>query len=204
VNKMKRITVLILLIFISLTLMISIGCSILGGSSKSPIISGGIGGGGDPGLQYKITFRFGDYTTRFLYMVNENGRNLIPLDRNSGFPNVDNYPMWSPKPINNKYKILLLEGPAIAIIDEDGNGKQILTDNNDSTLKGYPMWSPDGNQIAFIEFPQLGNYGNLSMIDLAGNKTPLITSEDLPGWVPNIPMWNPKCGIQIQQLLTMK
>jgi hypothetical protein len=46
---MKRITPLILLIFISLTLMISIGCSILGGSGKSTIISGGIGSSGGTG-----------------------------------------------------------------------------------------------------------------------------------------------------------
>jgi Tol biopolymer transport system component len=197
---MKRITPLILLIFISLTLMISIGCSIFGGSGKSTIISGGIGSGGSSGgggsggggsgggggtsQQYKIVFE----NSGRIYIVNEDGSNQTLLDDS---PNIEENAMWSPQPINNIYKILFLENDQLAIINEDGTGKQILV--NDNTHCYFPMWSPTGNRIAFIKVPGQGSYGDLCSVNLNGIQQQLTTDSKLPvePLITNLPMWDP-------------
>ena len=201
---MKRITVLILLVLISLTLMISIGCSIFGGSGKSTIISGGIGGGGGTGgggtggggtggggtsQQYKIVFE--DSSTHRIYIVNEDGTNLTPLDNSNDSPNIEENAMWSPQPINGSYKIVFVENGNLAIIDEDGSNKQILPTGNGSNY--FPMWSPTGNRIAFIKVPGQGSYGNLFSVALNGSQQQLTTDGDLPvdPLISNPPMWDP-------------
>lgn len=157
---MKRITVLILLIFISLTLMISIGCTILGGSifgdsSKNTIISGGIGGGGGGGGSGG-----GDYPKRKIasenlsnnriYIVNEDGTNLTLLDNRDDNPNVERWPNCSFITEQGKYKIVFTENDQLVVINEDGTEKQILTTTNYPNY--FPMYPRNANLnlIAFI------------------------------------------------------
>ena len=185
--------------------MISIGCSLFGGSGKSTIISGGIvsggsgsdggsggGGGGGTSQQYKIVFNLENSNGSRIYIVNEDGTNQTLLDDS---PNIEENAMWSPIPINGKYKIVFVENAQLAIINEDGTGKQILV--NDNIYCYFPMWSPDGNPIAFIEVPGQGSYGNLFSVDLNGSQQQLTTDSKLPvePLITNPPMWDPKFNI---------
>jgi len=196
---MKRITVLILLIFISLTLMISIGCSIFGGSGKSTIISGGIrsggGSGGSEGGDYpKRKIAFENLSNNRIYIVNEDGTGLHQLDPNTNTD--EENAMWSPVPINGKYKIVFIEkdqlgNNRLAIINEDGTNKQILV--NDNTYPYLPMWSPTGNLIAFIKVTGQANYGNLFSVALNGSQKQFTIDGNLPvePLIINPPMWDP-------------
>ncbi len=217
---MKRITPLILLVLISLTLMIGIGCTLLNlkDRGKSIIISGGTGGGGTGGggnggggnggggnggggnggggnggggniQQYKIVFE--NFSTKRIYIVNEDGTNLTLLDNNNDSPNIESWAMWSLQPINGIYKIVFVENGQLAIINEDGTGKQLLTNDN---ANYFPMWSPTGNRIAFIKNLVPGqNYGDLFMFDLTDNQQGPLMVEALPVWplIANPPMWAP-------------
>ncbi len=164
---MKRITPLILLIFISLTLMISIGCSILGNSSKSIIISGGGGGSesGEDGDYPKRKIVFENLSNNRIYIVNEDGTNLTLLDNSDDNPNVERWPNCSSIIEEGKYKIVFTENDQLVVINEDGTGKRILTTTNYPNY--FPMYpsNPNVNLIAFIRVLQPGNYGDLFIID---------------------------------------
>jgi Tol biopolymer transport system component len=99
--------------------------------------------------------------------------------------------MWSPIPINNIYKIVFVENAQLAIINEDGTGKQILV--NDNTYCYFPMWSPTGNRIAFIKVLGQGSYGDLFSVNLNGSQQQLTTDSKLPvePLITNPPMWDP-------------
>ena len=202
---MKRITLLILLIFISLILMISAGCSILGGSifgssSKSPIISGGGSGGsggseGSEGGDYpKRKIAFENLSNNRIYIVNEDGTNLTLLDNSSDNPNVERWPNCSFITEEGKYKIVFTENDQLVVINEDGTGKQILTTTNYPNY--FPMYPRNANLnlIAFIRVLQSGNYGDLFIINPYTREERQFTiTSDLPvePLIINPPMWTP-------------
>jgi Tol biopolymer transport system component len=159
---MKRITPLILLIFISLTLMISIGCSIFGGSGKSTIISGGSGSGGGTGgggtggggtsPQYKIVFLKQVGTQAQIHTMNIDGTNSTRLTNS---PQNEDAPIWSPVPIGNVYKISFSRETSsnifnIFTIDANGsNERQITTSGFSGGMPAF--WSPDGTKLLFVK-----------------------------------------------------
>jgi Tol biopolymer transport system component len=205
---MKRITPLILLIFISLTLMISIGCSIFGGSSKSTIISGGTGGGGTGGggtggggtggggtggggtggggtsPQYKIVFLKQVGTQAEIYTMNIDGTNPTRLTNS---PQDKDAPMWSPVPIGGVYKISFLKETSnnifnIFTIDADGSNEQQITTSGVSF--SFPaFWSPDGTKLLFVK------NNDIYVINADGtneqNLTYSSTPEIFATWSPN-------------------
>jgi Tol biopolymer transport system component len=152
---MKRITPLILLIFISLTLMISIGCGIFGGSGKSTIISGGIGSGGGTGgggtsQQYKIVFLKQVGTQAEIYTMNIDGTNPTRLTYS---PENEGAPMGSQGSIGGVYKISFLRETSrnifnIFTIDANGSNERQIT----TSVSGIPaFWSPDGTKLLFVK-----------------------------------------------------
>jgi TolB protein len=146
---MKKITVLILLIFISLTLMISIGCSIFGGSDKDNII---IGGGRGTSKQYKIVFLKQVGTQGEIYTMNIDGTETRRLTNS---PKYEDAPIWSPVPIGGVYKISFLRQTSsdtfnIFTIDSNGSNEQQIT--NSGVSGGMPaFWSPDGTKLLFLK-----------------------------------------------------
>jgi hypothetical protein len=204
---MKKITPLILLIFISLILMISIGCSILGGSifgdsSRSTITSGGGGsgeggggGGGSEGGDYpKRKIAFENLSNNRIYIVNEDGTNLTLLDNSDDNPNVERWPNCSFITEQGKYKIVFTENDQLVVINENSTGKQILTTTNYPNY--FPMYPRNANLnlIAFIRVLQPGNYGDLFIIDpYTLEERQFTITSDLPvePLIINPPMWTP-------------
>jgi hypothetical protein len=126
---MKKITLPMLLIFISITLMIGIGCRIFEVSSESPLIIGGGSSEGSSSPRYKIVFqnfRSQNFSEHRIYIVNEDGSGLRYLDRSADSPNIERWVMWSPKPINDRYKIVFNENDGIAIINENESTETYL------------------------------------------------------------------------------
>jgi Tol biopolymer transport system component len=183
---MKRITPLILLIFISLTLMISIGCSIFGGSGKSTIISGGIGGG-STSQQYKIVFIKQVRNQAEIYTMNIDGTNPTRLTNS---PQDKDAPMWSPVPIGGVYKISFLKETSnnifnIFTIDADGSNEQQITHFTTSGVYvGIPaFWSPDGTKLLFVK------NNDIYVINADGTNEQNLTNSSIPEifatWSPN-------------------
>jgi Tol biopolymer transport system component len=84
--------------------------------------------------------------------------------------------------------ILPYEGdPELAVMNEDGSGFRMLTDNFDDDRT--PAWSPDGQTIAFSRYDPGTGAGGLRLISADGtNDRPLTVNES---WRDTNPTWSP-------------
>ncbi len=132
---------------------------------------------------------------RIVYTVNQGSRsNLAVLNIETGekqiitdFPNWTEVftPSWSPDAAKIVFSIWDEQGwRDIGIIKADGTELQRMTE--DAVDDRYPVWSPDGSQIAFISYRT--GIPNLYLMNIADQKTTQIT--DTPGGVFN-PTWLP-------------
>ncbi len=89
-----------------------------------------------------------DHSPLALYVVNADGsglRRVAQLPGAVGFPNVPlsaGAPAWSP----NSQELAFVRGHNVYVAREDGTRLHRLTEGE------YPVWSPDGKRIAFLDF----------------------------------------------------
>ena len=86
---------------------------------------------------------------------------------------------YRPHPNNPKVRYLYVS--EIFRVNADGSGKQRLTNG------GQPLWSPDGDQIAFVRWP--GGRGELYLMNPDGSGQRRITST--PGYGELTYAWSP-------------
>jgi Tol biopolymer transport system component len=118
-----------------------------------------------------------------IYVINQDGSNLVQLTNNAGY---DGHPRWSP------------DGSMIAFeSDRNGGGWDIFVMNADgsnprpvtSTAASndwMPFWSPDGKWLVYVS-DQDGN-NELYIMDINGQNQQRLTTNDFadqtPVWIP--------------------
>lgn len=110
------------------------------------------------GLILFVSDRNGSYD---LYTMHADGTNITQL---TNTPEYENFPQYSP---DGKQIVFSSRGenelPEICIMNADGTGRELLISQpvvfiDEKTLPsliGYPVWSPDGEEIAFIVGTQI-------------------------------------------------
>ena len=132
-----------------------------------------------------------------IYVIDADGRNLQRLTNNpddGGHPD-DRYPSWSPDGkrivfsarreghVENKFAVTY----EIYVMDVDGGNQQRLTNNRNNELS--PVWSPDGNRIAFSS-DRKGEWQNFEIyaMDVDGGNQQRLTNNRIFDWQPS---WSP-------------
>lgn len=143
------------------------------------------------GAQAKIAFssdRSGDVD---IYVMDEDGRNVIQLTKH---PSSDVNPDWSPDGTQIAFETLRHERMKIDrnfeiyVMDVDGGNPTRLTD--DPLVDASPTWSPYGNRIAFAS--NRHGLGDIYLMNTDGGNITRLTVDDTNGasfdWAP---AWSP-------------
>ena len=77
---------------------------------------------------------------------------------------------------------------AVATVNIDGTGITRLTEPQAEELAFWPVYSPDGSQIAFSVFYGRGVRAGIFVMDADGSDIRLVTSAKLEAWIPS---WAP-------------
>ena len=132
-----------------------------------------------------------------IYVMDTDGgnqQNLTNHPDDDGWPD-DRYPSWSPdgahivfsarreEHVENKFAVTY----EIYVMDADGGNQQRLTNNRNNELS--PVWSPDGNRIAFVS-DRKGNLDNFDIyiMDADGGNQQNLTNNRAWNWQPS---WSP-------------
>ena len=132
-----------------------------------------------------------------IYVMDADGGNVQRLTNNpdpNGHPD-DRYPSWSPDGKRIVFSARR-EGHVvhnwdttyeIYVMDADGGNEQRLTNNRNNELA--PVWSPDGNRIAFAA-DRKGDFGNFEIyvMDADGGNEQRLTNNRIFDWFPS---WSP-------------
>ena len=132
-----------------------------------------------------------------IYVMDADGGNQQRLTNNpdpNGHPD-DRYPSWSPDGKRIVFSARR-EGHVvhnldttyeIYVMDADGGNQQRLTNNRNNELA--PVWSPNGNRIAFAA-DRKGNFGNFEIyvMDADGGNPQNLTNNRIFDWFPS---WSP-------------
>jgi len=126
-----------------------------------------------PSAGSKLTYNNGDA----IFSINRDGTDVKILA-------IGNQPDWSP----DGHLLVFSQGVTnshIFVTRPDGSNLTQLTFSNDD--ESYPVWSPDGKQIAFMAGPR--GQTDLFIMDLNGTNMVQLTTDDLnettPAWRPN-------------------
>ena len=132
-----------------------------------------------------------------IYVIDADGGNLQRLTNNpdpNGHPD-DRYPSWSPdgkRIVFSARRAWHVEHNLdttyeIYVIDADGRNEQRLTENRNNELS--PVWSPDGNRIAFSA-DRKGDFvsWDIYVMDADGGNEERLTNNRTFDWFP---AWSP-------------
>lgn len=112
-----------------------------------------------------------------IYVMNADGTAQTNLTNDPDFP--DHRPTWSP----DGTRLTFAKHTAIYVMDADGSGQSLLSDNRDSD----PAWSPDGSRIAFGS--NRGGPGQVYVMNADGSAQTNLSNnphEDFdPAWSPD-------------------
>jgi len=130
----------------------------------------------------RITFASDRDGDSEVYIMNNDGSNLVQLTKNNGY---DGNPQWSP----DGNKLIFdtdRDGPDwdIYIMDADGSNPMPVTAN--STSDSSVSWSPDGQWLVYIG--NIGVNNEIFIIDINGQNQQRLTNntynEVSPIWIP--------------------
>ncbi len=107
-----------------------------------------------------ISFLTGRETAARLNLMNLNTGEIQPID--AGIEPIYSYD-WSP----DGQKIVLDDGHDVYSVSTDGSGVEQLTQSTAQVHYSAPVWSPDGRQIALLEWTDGG--ARLAVIDSDGS-----------------------------------
>ncbi len=130
----------------------------------------------------KIAFVSDRDGNREIYVMNEDGSNLVNLTQN---PGADDSPVWSPDGTKIAFVSDRDGNTQIYVMDADGANPIKVTQSLTQYQQNYfPVWSPDGSKIAFMGSPR----DSLNVVNADGSNQIILSDmsyDSNPVWSPD-------------------